>query len=418
MPTPTVIKIENVSKKFTRSIKRSMAYGSFDLIKKVIGIPVNRSLLRPSEFWALEDVNLEIHKGEKVGFLGENGSGKSTLLRMINGIFPPDTGSIKVDGSIGALIAVGAGFHPHMTGRENIFLNGTILGMKRKEIESKLDEIIHFAELGEFMDAPVSTYSSGMRVRLGFSIAVHTKPDIMLVDEILAVGDLAFQLKCLRKLADFRDEGGTFIIVSHNMQVIRNSCDRVIWLESGKVIDSGDVDLICSKYEASQISKSFADEQSSQQFSKDNKISLDPLVKITSVELLDKRDKVIEQLAVGEPLSVKITYDAQRKVLEPIFAVGVHNGDGQLIIESYSDKEGLNLQEIEGQGELFMRLPQFAYKPGIYSFTVMLSEQTQLRKLEWHEKSYKLSVVNDTKPINQGLAYPYPTWSHHDHLKA
>ncbi len=415
MQAQTVIKIENVSKKFTRSIKRSMAYGSFDLIRKIVGIPVNRSLLRPSEFWALEDVSIEIRKGEKVGFLGENGSGKSTLLRMINGIFPPDTGSIRVDGSIGALIAVGAGFHPHMTGRENIFLNGTILGMKRKEIESKLEEIIHFAEIGEFMDAPVSTYSSGMRVRLGFSIAVHTKPDIMLVDEILAVGDLAFQLKCLRKLADFRDEGGTFIIVSHNMQVMRNSCDRVVWLESGKVIESGNVDLICSKYEASQINKSYADEQSSQQFSKDNKISLDPQVKITSVELLDEADNAVEQLTLGQPLTVKIRYNAMRKVLVPIFAVSVHNGDGQLVIESYSDKEGLNLKEIAGEGEVVLKLPKFAYRPGIYSFTVMLSEQTQLRKLEWHEKSYKLSLINENLPINQGLTYPYPNWSHHDH---
>jgi lipopolysaccharide transport system ATP-binding protein len=190
----TLIKVEGLHKKFCQSLKRSMFYGTIDATKSMLGLPIKNADLRKKEFWALQDINFELKQGEKVGVLGANGSGKSTLLRLLNGVFPPDVGKITLNGRIGALIAVGAGFHPHMTGRENIYLNGTILGMTRKEIEKKFNEIVDFAEIGDFIDSPVATYSSGMTVRLGFSIAVHGKVEIMLVDEILAVGDLAFQL--------------------------------------------------------------------------------------------------------------------------------------------------------------------------------------------------------------------------------
>ncbi|MBM3256620.1 MAG: ABC transporter ATP-binding protein [Candidatus Moranbacteria bacterium] len=239
MDQNTVIKVENLHKKFCRSLKRSMFYGSVDVARNMLGMKVDTGHLRKKEFWALKDINFEVKKGETFGLIGANGSGKTTLLRMINGIFPPDRGRLMIKGRIGALIAVGAGFHPHMTGRENIYLNGAILGMTQAEIRKNMDSIIDFAEIGDFLDAPVSTYSSGMYVRLGFAIAIHSRPDIVLVDEILAVGDSKFQRKCLDKIRAMRQNGTTFILVSHNMQNIEAMCPKTILMDHGKQIAIG-----------------------------------------------------------------------------------------------------------------------------------------------------------------------------------
>jgi lipopolysaccharide transport system ATP-binding protein len=243
------IKIENLSKKFCLNLKRSMFYGTLDIFRNMFGIPYRLDILRKTEFWVLDGIDFEIKKGESFGLIGANGSGKSTLLRLITGIFPPDQGKIYINGRIGALIAVGAGFHPYMTGRENIFLNGTILGMSKNDIIKNFDSIVNFAEIGDFLDAPVSTYSSGMYVRLGFAIAIHSRPDIMLVDEVLAVGDVKFQRKCLDKIRELRKKGTTFIIVSHNMQNIEGACSKVVLLRHGKQIALGPPKDIVPIYE-------------------------------------------------------------------------------------------------------------------------------------------------------------------------
>jgi lipopolysaccharide transport system ATP-binding protein len=228
-----VVSVKNVSKKFCKSLKRSMAYGIIDLSKNLLGIKQDSSVIKKDEFWALEDINFELRRGETLGLIGPNGSGKTTLLRLLAGIFPPDKGEIKIKGRVGALIAVGAGFHPYMTGRENIFLNGTILGMTHQEIRSKFDEIVDFADIGDFLGAPVSTYSSGMRVRLGFSIATAIEPDVLLIDEILAVGDEGFQKKCLNKIGELKKAGTAIVFVSHNMHMISAFSNRLIMMNNG-----------------------------------------------------------------------------------------------------------------------------------------------------------------------------------------
>lgn len=245
----TLIKVENLSKKFCKSMKRSMYYGSVDILRSMLGISYPTETLRKGEFWALKDINFELKRGETLGLIGMNGSGKSTLLRMLSGIFPPDKGKITINGSVGSLIAVGAGFHPHMSGRENIYLNGTILGMSRKEIKRKFDEIVDFAEIEDFLDAPVSTYSSGMRVRLGFAIAVHREPDILLVDEVLAVGDARFQRKCINKLNEIQRLSTSIILVSHNMQTIEAMCMVSVLLKKGKQILHGNTRSVIPYYE-------------------------------------------------------------------------------------------------------------------------------------------------------------------------
>src|SRR3989338_2566431 len=217
MSDDIAIKVENVSKKFCRSLKDSMLYGMTDIGKNLIGLGSNSSVLRKNEFWAVEGISFEIKRGASFGLIGPNGSGKTTLLKMLNGIFWPDKGKITTRGRVGALIAVGAGFHPLLTGRENIYINAAILGMTKAEVSNKFDAIVDFADIGDFLDTPVKHYSSGMFVRLGFAIAVHSHSEILLVDEVLSVGDIKFQAKCMNKMKQLDRDGVTIIFVSHSL---------------------------------------------------------------------------------------------------------------------------------------------------------------------------------------------------------
>ena len=236
----TLIKVEGLYKKFTTSLKRSMWYGSIDTIRTMASINYDTTKLRKGEFWALQDINFELKRGECLGLIGRNGSGKSTLLRLLSGVFPPDKGKITMRGRIGALIALGVGFHPHMSGKENVFLNGAILGFSKNDIQQKFDEIVDFAEIGDFIDAPVSTYSSGMKVRLGYAIAAQMEPDILLIDEVLAVGDIGFRAKCLNSIAKISKDAAV-IFVSHAMPQIARVSTQVMLLDSGTTTYYGDV---------------------------------------------------------------------------------------------------------------------------------------------------------------------------------
>lgn len=237
-----VIKVEGVSKKYCRTLKHTMLYGAADLTKSFIGLKQQTESLRNGEFWAVNDVSFELKRGECLGLIGPNGSGKSTLLKMLNGIFMPDKGRIEVNGRVGALIEVGAGFHPMLTGRENIYVNGAILGMRKKEVDKKFDEIVRFADIGEFLDMPVKNYSSGMYVRLGFSIAVHCDVDILILDEILAVGDIFFQQKCFEYLNTTNLKNATKLIVSHSFETISQMTNRLMIIGHGRCLYHGDIE--------------------------------------------------------------------------------------------------------------------------------------------------------------------------------
>ncbi len=231
----TLIKVENVSKKFCRSLKKSLWYGMKDLGSELIGGSHGRNDdLRPDEFWAVSDISFELKRGECLGLIGRNGAGKTTLLRMLNGLIKPDKGRIEMRGRVGALIALGAGFNPILTGRENIYVNASVLGLKKKEIDAKFDGIVEFAELEEFIDAPVQSYSSGMTVRLGFAVAANLTPDILLVDEVLAVGDEGFQQRCLNKIGELKENGVGIILVSHNMHKISTYSSSVILIKDSR----------------------------------------------------------------------------------------------------------------------------------------------------------------------------------------
>ncbi|WP_321532020.1 polysaccharide ABC transporter ATP-binding protein [uncultured Desulfuromonas sp.] len=233
MRDEVLVKVENVSKKFCRTLKRSLWYGMQDVAGEMLGRAGGHGDLRPSEFWAVNNVSFELKRGECLGLLGRNGAGKSTLLKMLNGLIKPDRGRITIHGRVGALIELGAGFSPVLTGKENIYVNGAVLGFTKEQIREKMDSIVEFSEIGDFIEMPVQNYSSGMKVRLGFAIAAQMEPDVLIIDEVLAVGDLGFVIKSLNRMAEIIPKSAV-IFVSHNLPMVARSCNRALVMDNGR----------------------------------------------------------------------------------------------------------------------------------------------------------------------------------------
>ena len=243
-----LVKVENVSKKFSKDFKKSLWYGVKDMSSALFTNQSNQNVLRPSEFWAVKDVSFELRRGECLGLIGHNGAGKSTLLKVLNGLIRPDEGKITMYGRIGALIELGAGFNPILTGRENIYNNASVLGFTKKEIDTKYDKIVEFSEIGEFLDTPVRNYSSGMKVKLGFAVAAQMEPDVLIIDEVLAVGDAGFRIKCLNRISELL-ETSAVIFVSHSMPQVSKICSDAILMSHGKVIEhTKSIGQIVDKY--------------------------------------------------------------------------------------------------------------------------------------------------------------------------
>ena len=239
MNQPALVQAQAISKKFCRDLKESLCYGIADIGREFIGRTQTADRLRRHEFWVLRDVSFQLRRGEALGLLGRNGAGKTTLLRMLNGLIRPDLGSIRIGGTVAPLIELGSGFAPVLTGRENIYINGAILGLPKRAVAALLDRIVDFAELGEFIDMPVQGYSEGMKARLGFAVAAHLSPDLMLVDEVLAVGDVGFQRKCIHHMEAYLNNGGALIFVSHNMHLVQSICQSCLVLEKGRIAFEG-----------------------------------------------------------------------------------------------------------------------------------------------------------------------------------
>lgn len=366
-----VISVKQVSKKFCRNLKRSMIYGIHDLSRSFWGMPGNSTQLRKHEFWALEDISFDLKRGETLGIIGENGSGKTTLLRVLTGIFPPDKGEIVIKGKVGALVAVGAGFHPHMTGRENIYLNGVILGMTRKEIDAKFEDIANFAEIGDFLDAPVSTYSSGMRVRLGFAIAIHANMEILLIDEILSVGDLSFQNKALRKMGEFRQQAAASIFISHSLDHIRNICNRVIILNKGEKIFDGETSTGIVHYQ--ELTREKRLQTLKQEHGRQPIIgSTDAdAVEFIAAGILNASQQWVETINVGDPFYCYVEFKVLREQEELIFSFGVLDEKNNVIVWVISnDNERYIFKNIRpGQYRIAIHYQEQRLMPGVYVMT-------------------------------------------------
>ncbi|MFC2058771.1 polysaccharide ABC transporter ATP-binding protein [Chloroflexota bacterium] len=362
MQDMVVVKVEHVSKKFARHLRPSMWYGIQDIFRNLFRMSTRSEKLRADEFWAVNDVSFELKRGECLGIIGENGSGKSTLLKMLNGIFMPDTGKIEIRGRVGALIELGAGLHPLLTGRENIYVNSAILGMSKSETAEKYEDVVKFADIGDFLNTPVKFYSSGMLVRLAFAIAAHCNPDILLIDEVLSVGDENFRAKCVTKIKDFMNNGGSAIFISHSMPTIQGMSDRVMWLENSINKKIGVSEHIISEYVMHSLRKGS---------------EIEPVlpsveeISIKAVKIINRRHESSD-FVYGDTIVIEIAYKACKQLINPSFDIVLQrDGDDTAIRLNLShDYYDVTLEQNE-EGIVSCVLHDVLLVPGTYD--VLLS---------------------------------------------
>jgi len=355
-------------------------------------------------FWALRDVTFQIRRGESVGLIGSNGAGKSTTLKILSRVTVPTTGTFSAVGRIGALIEVGAGFHFDLTGRENVFLNGAIMGMSRREVESKFNSIVSFAEIERFIDTPIKYYSSGMAVRLGFAVAAHINPDILLVDEVLAVGDAAFQAKCLNKLAELREQAKTIVLVSHNMTNIIQHCNRVVWLDRGTVHAVGDPETIVEEY-LRAVSPSAPTTRSA-----DSMIDGDAPVRIVSVVARNHRGEMNEPLVYGAPAALEVEYEVVGPVVDPVLGITFENANGQALGGLTSRFAGMKLDVSQPRGTVRLVLDPVIFTRGLYKLSVSLQDERLQRFYDVWSRSTTFSVEGPSlasREVAGHVIYPH-----------
>jgi lipopolysaccharide transport system ATP-binding protein len=364
-----LISVEGISKKFCRNLKRSLWYGIKDLANELLCRNPGKEL-REEEFWALRDISFELRRGEILGIIGANGSGKTTLLRLINGLIKPDKGKITITGRIGALIALGAGFNPILTGRENIYINAAVLGLKKKEIDAAFDDIVGFAEIGDFIDSPVKFYSSGMYVRLGFSIAVHCDPEILLVDEILSVGDVAFRQKSMKKMLDIIKSGTTICFVSHNLQAVEQVCHKALWLHHGEpvILDKGG--FVLEKYKMFQNEKATESLAGGEAFN--SGYSETGLIWVPKCEIIDENAVPKTKLSFQDRFILRIHYATKEPVEHPYFMVHINNWENHCLFQANMLADGGEPEVLENHGWLDIDFGNPPFLPGSYLVKVQI----------------------------------------------
>ncbi|MEM9088830.1 MAG: ABC transporter ATP-binding protein [Cyanobacteria bacterium P01_F01_bin.53] len=375
-PPDSILSVQNVSKKFCRNLKRSYVYGLRDIAAEVAGRKRKSDQLRDQEFWAVKDVSLEVKRGESIGLVGVNGSGKSTLLRMIGGLMKPDTGRIVVRGRIAALIALGAGFNPVLSGRENVYINMAILGLAKAEIDACFDEVVDFAEIWEAIDAPVRTYSSGMRARLGFACAIFTRPDILLLDEVLAVGDAMFRAKCYRQLAQMREQGISFFLVSHNSNAVLNLCNTALFLAKGRPVMQASAEAVISRYEEALLDyKADANKGAAAVASGSNQV--DTELTIDKVSFVNGKGEPVESLASGKKASVCIECTVRQPIENAIVIVMVRelNAGTDCVLNLSSERDNQVLPLAPGPQEIRLHLPYCGLSPNLYAMKVTVARR-------------------------------------------
>lgn len=319
------------------------------------------------DFWALRDVSLEIPEGRTFGLLGNNGSGKSTLLKCIALILEPNAGTIAHRGRLAAMLEVGSGFHPELTGRENVYLNGSILGMSKPEIDRKLDSIIDFSGVEQFIDQPVKNYSSGMYVRLGFAVSIHVEPDILLVDEVLAVGDLQFQEKCMEKFAELKRDGRTVVVVSHGLEQMRSFCDEAAWLSHGELQAVGPAREIIDSY-ANLEHGATPDAQGGTRFGSGE-------ATITRIELLDRTGEDVRHVQTGDPLTIRLSYRATERIARPVFGASIDAVDGPFMWGHHGLDDGFVPERLEaGEGSVEIAIPAITFRPGAFQVSASIQD--------------------------------------------
>jgi lipopolysaccharide transport system ATP-binding protein len=407
-----MIKIEGISKKF--KLYRSPA----DRLKEIIFRKQHHK-----DFVALDNISFEVRNGETLGIIGQNGAGKSTLLKILSGIVIPDSGSIRIDGKVTGLLELGTGFNPEMTGLENIYMNGTLIGMSKDEIDQKKQTIVDFSELGEFIKEPIKTYSSGMTMRLAFSIAIHADPTCFLVDEALSVGDAYFQLKCMRKIQEFRASGGSIIFVSHDMNAVINLCDSALLLENGKIIASGIPRQITDLYISRICMKAHQGEKDVELLNsitnKDNYSDISTKeIEFDSVRILDTSRKKITHIHSDDEVIISFSFRSLRRIEDPSFGILIRNRFGMSIFgtNTYLLKQK-NKAILAGEFcEVTYRI-KMSVQPDDYLLTVAIDNQGSGTN-NFHEYLLRLNDIvtlkvirNEALPIHDGITDLHPVIS-------
>ncbi|MBI2527053.1 MAG: ABC transporter ATP-binding protein [Candidatus Rokubacteria bacterium] len=387
MPTQdTTVELDKVSKRYR--LRRGWYVTS---IRDEVGRLTARLMGRPAppreEFWALRDVTFSLKRGDVLGLVGANGAGKSTLLKILSGVTVPTLGTFSATGRLGALIEVGAGFHPELTGRENIFLNGTIMGMPRREVQGKFDRIVSFAEIERFIDTPIKFYSSGMQMRLGFSVAAHTDPDILLIDEILAVGDASFQAKCLNKLAELKDQDKTIILVSHNLTNITEHSRVVAWLDRGKLRMIGEPESVVNAYLEHVTAGMTSADAGTASVRGDN-----PQVSILSVATRDAQETARTTFDRGDTVLVDITYAAAAAVPGAVFGVSVHDVHGYPLGGIVTDPDCIKITAPSERAVLRLTLDPLLFNRGTYTFSVHVQDPRLKKYYDLRRRAARITI--------------------------
>jgi ABC-type polysaccharide/polyol phosphate transport system ATPase subunit len=434
------IELVNVSKIYRR-------YGGrqFSTLKSAL---LQRSLLRdlqPSEtFPALTGVTFSVPKGSTYGVIGRNGSGKSTALKLVAGITKPTSGTVRVEGRVSALIELGAGFHPEISGRENVFINGIMLGLTKREIHERFDEIVDFAELREFIDAPVKTYSSGMYMRLGFAVAIHVNPDVLLVDEVLAVGDEGFTHKCLDKFAEFRRRGKTILLVTHSLNLVERFCDEALWLDAGHALSHGDPKRVVGAYltkveegetqllaqtTAKAVEDAGRDEQEGRDGQEGQQRPADPTsdmnqategrwgsreVEITDVALLDASGQPSFVFHSGDRMSIRLKVRAAHPTDDFVFGIGLFNADGVCCYGTNTYLEEMDPDQLAGEADATFTVESLDLVEGTYKLDVAVHKRDGF-PYDYHRLLYTFRMKSRTHDV--GIYRPRHQWSFSPHVR-
>lgn len=386
-----IIEVENVVKEFQLGQLKNIKNSLVNTLNRVQGKPI----IKQKPFRALDDISFSIEQGEVVGVVGTNGAGKSTLLKLLSRIITPTRGTVKVQGTVAPLIEVGAGLHPDLTGRENIYLNGAIMGIPAAELRRKFDEIVDFAELEEFIDTPIKRYSTGMAVRLGFSIATSVDADILIVDEVLAVGDLAFQRKCFDRMEDMiKRSGKTVLLVSHNIRQVERICTRGILLDHGKVLMNGDTKAVCNQFYNQSNEKIFNNVAESQK--KLGKIVSSGEVDVKEITILDgNRSHTSDTIEFHGSMRIGVSFEALVDIDSPEILVGIHTTDFVYVTVSSSISTMNNLYFEKGMHYFECGVDGVSLKPGSYS--VMLGFLDKYHRSIWHGENLKVFKISNDK---------------------
>jgi ABC-2 type transport system ATP-binding protein len=372
-----VVRADEVWKKFRLYHERNQS------LKAAV---MRRGRATYEDFWALKDVSFEVPAGTTFALVGHNGSGKSTMLKTLARILRADRGAVEVKGKVSALLELGAGFHPELSGRENVYLNGAILGLSKRDIDKRFDEIVAFAGLERFIDSPVKNYSSGMYVRLGFSVAINDDPDVLLIDEVLAVGDEEFQRKCLERVADLRAAGKTIVVVTHALSTVRNMCDQAVWLEHGEVKHTGTGHEVADEYLGTVQVEIQAQEEAQEEprWSR---------LRIGEVEVLDARGRPTTRVATGDEVTFRMRYEASEPVLDPVFSFALTTPEGVLVTGPNTKEAEVRVEKVEGEGVVELHVPRLLLLHGAYDITLDCTNRDVTHSYDRKAKVMRFDVV-------------------------